>query len=190
MNNKMREIFENLTNLTLDSLEMENFILIDNQEYQNYYTKESSKEHYRLLTYLSYYFNNVSFVDVGTLKGSSALALSTNTNNSVYSFNISNQLQLKKKPQNIEFIVDDVINGKYDSILLESKLILLDTFHDGSFEKKFLNYLVNLQYNGILLLDDIYLNLEMRNFWESITFEKYDATNIGHITGTGVVFFE
>jgi hypothetical protein len=185
----MKEVFINITNEKLDTIDMSLDSLIYNQEYQNYFNRKSSEEHYRLLTHLSSLYNYEKFVDVGTLKGSSALALSTNKNNKVYSFNISNQLDLRSIPENIEFIVDDVINGKYDSILKESKLILLDTFHDGIFEKEFLNYLVNLQYKGILLLDDIYLNLEMRNFWESIAFEKYDVTNIGHNTGTGVVYF-
>jgi hypothetical protein len=29
----------------------------------------------------------------------------------------------------------------------------------------------------------------MERFWNSITIEKYDITNIGHSTGTGVVYF-
>jgi hypothetical protein len=186
----MKEIFTNLTNFVLDSFEMSLYTNIANQEYQDYYMMPSSKEHYRLLSYLSTLFEDTKFVDVGTLKGCSALALSTNYSNRVYSFNVSNQLQLKSIPKNIDFIIDNVISGNYDTILLDSKLILLDTFHDGVFEKQFLDYLINLGYKGILLLDDIHLNNEMHNFWESITLEKQDITKLGHVTGTGVVFFE
>jgi hypothetical protein len=50
--------------------------------------------------------------------------------------------------------------------------------------------LISINYKGYLLLDDIHLNFEMERFWGSITKEKYDITNIGHITGTGVVYFK
>ena len=165
------------------------FSYINNVEYQEYYKNISSKEHYRLLTYLSNSFNNVTFIDIGTLKGSSALALSTNKQNKVYSFNVSNQLELNKLPENVEFVIDNIINGKYDEIILSSKFILLDTFHDGSFESEFLNYLKKLKYIGVLILDDINLNNEMRFFWENIKEDKTNISNIGHSSGTGVVFF-
>jgi hypothetical protein len=106
----------------------------------------------------------------------------------VYSFNLHDELQLKKKPNNIEFIIDNVINGKYDKILSESKIILLDTFHDGTFENEFLNYLKRINYSGTLILDDIHLNNEMKLFWDGLNDDKLDLTNIGHQTGTGVVF--
>ncbi len=184
----MKEIFVNLENQTLDIFDMSLHTLIDNEEYQDYFKRKSSEEHYRLLTYLSRYFNNSTFVDVGTLKGSSALALSTNETNKVYSFNLFDELQLKERPKNIEFIVDNVINGKYDNILLESKIILLDTFHNGDFELEFLNHLKNINYKGVLLLDDIFLNDDMITFWNNINEDKLNITNIGHSSGTGVVF--
>ena len=74
---------------------MESYSLINNEEYQNYFLQKSSQEHYRLLTFLSNYFDGVSFVDVGTLLGCSALALAANKTNKVYSFNLTDQLQLQ-----------------------------------------------------------------------------------------------
>lgn len=186
----MKTFFNNITNEILDNLDMSSSQNINNDEYKNYYEEKSSKEHYRLLTYISNNFNNETFVDVGTLKGSSALALSTNKQNKVYSFNVSNQLELNENPENVEFIIDNVINGKFDDILLSSKFILLDTYHDGTFEKEFYDYLVLIDYKGYLLLDDIHLNFEMERFWDLIPKEKYDITNIGHATGTGVVYFK
>lgn len=185
----MKNFFLNITNEILDNLDMSLFSYINNVEYQEYYKNISSKEHYRLLTYLSNSFNNVTFIDIGTLKGSSALALSTNKQNKVYSFNVSNQLELNKLPENVEFVIDNIINGKYDEIILSSKFILLDTLHDGSFEMEFLNYLKKLKYIGVLILDDINLNNEMRFFWENIKEDKINISNIGHSSGTGVVFF-
>lgn len=182
--------FENISNETLDSLDMNLFQNINDKEYQQYFLDKSSKEHYRLLTMISNNLNGETFVDIGTLKGSSALALSTNNKNKVYSFNLSNQLSLNTIPENIEFIIDNVINGKYDDILMTSNFILLDTFHDGTFEKQFYEYLESIGYSGYLLLDDIHLNIEMENFWGSINRKKDDLTHIGHSTGTGVVYFE
>jgi hypothetical protein len=75
-------------------------------------------------------------------------------------------------------------------MLLSSKIILLDTFHDGGFELEFLNYLKGINYSGVLILDDIHLNNEMKSFWENINEDKLDITNIGHGSGTGVVYFK
>jgi hypothetical protein len=184
------DFFKNISNDVLDVVDMNLFQIIDNEEYQNYYTDRSSKEHYRLLTHISNSFNDETFIDVGTLKGSSALALSTNKKNKVYSFNLSSQLELNYLPENVEFIIDNVLNGKYDNILLSSNFILLDTFHDGTFEKQFYDYIESIGYSGYLLLDDIHLNIEMEKFWGSISRKKDDLTPIGHSTGTGVVYFE
>ena len=68
-------------------------------------------------------------------------------------------------------------------------MILLDTFHDGTFEKIFYEYLKRISYVGTLILDDIHLNNEMKFFWNNIEKNKFDVTNIGHATGTGVVIF-
>jgi len=185
----MINLFENINNETLDSIDMSRYELIDNLEYQKYYQNKSSKEHYRLLTYLSNYYNSEIFLDIGTLKGCSAIALSTNITNKVYSFNLNEQKELKEIPNNIEFIIDNVINGNFDDLIMKSKLILLDTFHDGTFEQMFYDYIKRLDYKGILILDDIHLNNEMEFFWNNIEKNKIDITNIGHSTGTGVVIF-
>lgn len=185
----MKTIISEITNSLLDSITMDDFKLINNIEYQGYYKSPSSLEHYRLLTYLSNKIDNSILIDIGTLKGSSALALSNNKTNTVYSFNLSNELQLNELPNNVNFIIDDVMNKQYKEILLNSKIILLDTFHDGSFEKVFYDYLKEINYQGMLLLDDIKLNQEMVDFWDSIEIEKEDISHIGHITGTGIVYF-
>lgn len=185
----MKQLFD-IDNTTLDNLDMSRYNLISNSEYQKYFTDASSKEHYRLLTYLSNQFNGESIIDIGTLKGCSALALSTNLSNKVYSFNLSEQKELNTIPENCEFILDDISNGSYDELILKSKLILLDTFHDGTFELKFYNHLKSINYKGYLLLDDIKLNSEMIEFWNQIELEKQDLTHIGHASGTGVVYFQ
>lgn len=185
----MKEIIENIKNEDLDSIPMDYGSYINSVEYKNYYQERSSKEHYRLLTFLSFLFNGSKIMDVGSLKGSSALALSTNQTNTVYSFDISNSLDLNNTPSNINFINDEVTNGKYDSLILESKIILLDTYHEGQYEKEFIKHLEKLNYRGILICDDIMLNKNMIEFWEGVTQEKENISHLGHITGTGIIYF-
>jgi predicted O-methyltransferase YrrM len=185
----MKEIIENIKNEDLDSIPMDHETYINSVEYKNYYQERSSKEHYRLLTFLSFLFNDSKIIDVGSLKGSSALALSTNQNNTVYSFDISNSLDLNHVPSNINFINDEVTSGRYDDLILESKIILLDTYHEGEYEREFLNHLEKLNYKGILICDDIFLNTPMMEFWNDIKQDKSDITKLGHSTGTGIVYF-
>lgn len=184
----MKELF-NIKNIELDKLKMDNYKYIRNVEYQNYYKDLSSKEHYRLLTHISNYFSNEIFIDIGTFKGCSALALATNKCNEVYSFNIVKETDLNKLPENCIFILDDILKENYKDLILKSKLILLDTNHDGVFEISFYEHLKKMNYKGYLLLDDIFLNSEMMSFWKNIELDKLNITQLGHSTGTGVVFF-
>jgi len=183
--------FLSITNEQLDNIDLFPYSQrINSSEYQGYFMSKSGQEHYRLLAYISQNDDLVDILDVGTLKGCSALAFSVNSKNKVRSFNVGNEFDLNYTPLNAEFIIDNVLNGNYNSVILGSKYIMLDTYHDGTFEKEFYDHLVSINYKGYLLLDDIHLNFEMERFWGSITKEKYDITNIGHSTGTGVVYFK
>lgn len=183
--------FLSITNEQLDNIDLFPYSQrINSSEYQGYFMSKSGQEHYRLLAYISQNDDLVDILDVGTLKGCSALAFSVNSKNKVCSFNVGNEFDLNYTPLNAEFIIDNVLNGNYNNIILGSKYIMLDTYHDGTFEKEFYDQLVSINYKGYLLLDDIHLNFEMERFWGSITKEKYDITNIGHSTGTGVVYFK
>lgn len=163
---------------------------IKSEEYRSYFLSEPSKEHYRLLSYISLSEDNINLLDIGTLKGCSSLAMSINAKNKIFSFDVSNSFDLFEQPKNTEFFIDNILLDKYENIILYSKYILLDTFHDGVFEKEFYEYLKNIKYQGFLLLDDIHLNNDMEEFWNSIEKDKDDITEIGHITGTGVVYFK
>ncbi len=68
-------------------------------------------------------------------------------------------------------------------------LIMLDTAHDGVFERQVYDMLEAAGYEGLLLLDDIYLNTAMQDFWSQISREKLDLTPIGHWSGTGLARF-
>jgi hypothetical protein len=183
--------FLSITNEQLDNIDLFPYSQrINSSEYQGYFMSKSGQEHYRLLAHISQTNDLVDILDIGTLKGCSALAFSVNQSNKVFSFNTGNEFDLNYTPLNAEFIIDDILNGEYNEVILGSKYIMLDTYHDGTFEKEFYDHLVSINYKGYLLLDDIHLNFEMKRFWGSINKEKYDITNIGHITGTGVVYFK
>jgi hypothetical protein len=182
--------FEKITNEILDKIDLEKLSKkIKNDEHRTYFLDKSSKEHYRLLSHISETNNKTYFLDVGTFKGLSALALAKNKSNFVYSFNLTPQLDLEKLPKNVEFIIGNIIDGNYKKMILKCKYILLDTQHTGEFEIEFYNYLKDIKYNGYLILDDIKLNKEMIDFWNLIDLPKKDISFLGHSTGTGVVFF-
>ena len=67
---------------------------------------------------------------------------------------------------------------------------MLDTYHDGEFEQEFADYLTEINYKGLVMFDDIHLNSEMSNFWDGLENEKYDLTDIGHHTGTGIAVYD
>jgi hypothetical protein len=182
--------FEKITNQELDEIDLNLLAeVIINQEHKNYFLEKSSTEHYRILSYISEKNDNLFFLDVGSFKGLSALAFSKNKKNFVFSFDLANLVELIEKPQNAEYIIDDVTKNEYIELILKCKYILLDTMHTGEFERHFYNHLKKINYKGYLLLDDIKLNQEMIDFWNYIDLPKKDISNLGHTTGTGVVFF-
>jgi hypothetical protein len=167
----------NLTNLS---------DLIDDKEAKKYFLGEIGQEHYKFLAYVSTQFNNSVLYDIGTYKGCSALALSFNENNMVKSFDIWNFRRLTKEKKNIEWVIGDFLEEDLGTIL-DSPFIMLDIDHTGKTERKILDFLLEIKWKGFLCLDDIFLNDDMRGFWEGITQKKADITRIGHYSGTSVV---
>lgn len=184
----------NVNNLDLDQLDTRyinqysNVLMNYNLQHDPYYFHlKSGKEHYRLLAYVSTLYNNQVIFDVGTNKCMSALALSYNKSNKIKTYDIIKLLPENPSVDNIEYILGD---STKDSDLMNCPLIFLDVDHDGTYENIFYEHLKNINWKGILILDDIHLNDEMKNFWNRIEEKKYDITNIGHWSGTGLVVFE
>lgn len=153
------------------------------------------KQHYRFLSYLSTLFNNSILIDIGTHRGHSALALSYNESNTVYSFDIEDRIYNEKikNKENIKFCIDNIFGekeGKWDSLLRSSAFIFLDIDpHEGSMELEFFNYLKNIQYGGFIVCDDVWFFKSMRdNFWYKIKeSHRFDFSFVGHWSGTGIV---
>jgi hypothetical protein len=164
--------------------------LIVEDEFRGYFLSEPGKEHYRILAFFSLLYRNSILIDIGTYKGCSALALSYNQSNKVISFDLVNALKLSATPDNVVFVVDKILDAKYRDMIMASPFIALDTNHNGIFENRFYQLLERNNWRGKLFLDDIHLNDAMKKFWSGVDREKYDLTEYGHRTGTGLVIFK
>jgi hypothetical protein len=156
------------------------------------------KEHYRLLSYLSTLFDYTHIMDIGTHQGESALALSFNPTNTVYSFDIiDNVSNTKKQKNNIRFIIENILTDEHHreswkEKILSSAFIFLDVDpHNGYMEYDFYLFLKENDYKGFVVCDDIWYFKEMRdNFWYKIEDnDKYDISEYGHWAGTGLFTF-
>jgi len=184
----------NVSNKELDSLDStyidkysDKLINDELQHNPYYFHMESGKEHYRLLMYISTLYDNEIIFDVGTNKCMSSLALSYNKSNKIKTFDIVKVLPENPIVDNIIYILGD---STQDIDLEKCPIIFLDVDHDGLYEDIFYKHLKKINWKGILILDDIHLNEPMKEFWNKIEEKKYDITNIGHWSGTGMVIFE
>lgn len=166
------------------------------------FTGKPGDQHYRLLAYLSTLFSGRDIIDIGTHVGSSALALSYNSENRVYSFDIEDRMKAEGRVKkwtsrsNISFHLANLWDGEDRSVwrerVLGSAMIFMDIDpHDGPMELEFYRWLRRENYQGILVCDDIWYFKGMRDrFWYHIpSEEKVDVTGLGHWSGTGIVHF-
>ena len=193
-----------LSNTNLDLIDLSRFdkylmpkykISHNNGGYGFY--ENSGTEHYKLLAYLSTLVDNETILDIGTYQGGSALALSYNSNNKVISIDIKYQVETNIDLDNIDFLEGDILRSEDGAELIKStNFILYDTVHDGDTELEFHNYLLDTNWGGICLWDDIKyrwtgaIREGMQSFWNSIDDnQKMDLTKYGHWTGTGLVWY-
>jgi hypothetical protein len=145
---------------------------------------------YKLYSYLSTFFNDSIILDIGTRVGGSALALSYNPNNKVVSYDLVEQGASSIKKDNItwkimNFMEDEEIDWNNVSIVM----IDVDP-HDGSQERIMMDWLREKGWGGILIHDDIGpLWPDIESMWNEIPEEKFDVTDIAHMSGTGIVNF-
>jgi hypothetical protein len=177
----------------LDGFELLNKSYLVNPDY---YELPSGQQEYRLYSYLTTFFNNCKILDIGTLDGRSAIAFSHNQFNKVISYDIVDHI---KDPDhkiytknNVEFRLNDVMDDLTSEFIQDVKIIMIDIDHLETIEEKILKKLQELNYSGIILLDDIHHpDLVMRNamerLWSRIPYEKFDITDFAHWSGTGLV---
>ena len=136
--------------------------------------------YYVILAHLSTYFNDSVIIDLGTLRGESAAALSYNKSNKIYTYDIAHRGEAvdrfkNEEYQNIEYIIGDCIENNWmgmpiwdahhyvgeppktdKEIFLSSELIFMDIDpHNGIQEDKVLNFLIYNNWKGVMVCDDI-----------------------------------
>lgn len=162
-------------------------------ESKKYLNLNAGQEHYKLIAYIvkNYLRSDEYAVDIGTYMGLSALAMSKYIC-TVYTYDIKDHIPDDKSSiKDLPEIIFKVKDCTFDEeILLNSKLILLDIDHDGEEEERILDFLRCNDYKGIVILDDIHIFKPMKDLWDNIPEKKYDITDIGHWSGTGIVFFD
>ena len=175
--------------------------------------------YYVILAHLSTYFNDSILVDLGTHRGVSAAALSYNKSNIVYTYDINiteEAVERVKEEGNIRYIIGNCIEDNWSGmailpgaepktdreIFLSSKLIFLDVDpHDGIQENKVFNFLIDNNWKGIMVCDDIGMGLEfdkenshpqMRDWFNDISLPKYNISSNHYAsgTGTGIICFD
>ena len=178
---------------------LDNFKLI-NHEYlvnRDYYEDKSGVQEYRLYSYLSTFFNNVTILDIGTLDGRSAISLSHNENNKVISYNVVDQIYYTNhkiySKKNVSFNIKNVLDDLTEDFVKNIKIVMIDIDHYEQTELIIINKLKELKFSGIIILDDITkhpepdINICMNRLWNNITDTKYDLTKYAHWSGTGIV---
>lgn len=185
---------------TLDSLHLEDLLpFVDNRDRMEF-VKNAGQQHFRLFAWLSQQYNNANIFDIGTFRGSSAVALSYNPKNTIYSFNVQNERQCDKTPFNVAFLIENLLerNEYYIGKLKKSPLVVVDVHdvktgeHNGALEWDFYMLLKEIGYTGIAVFDDVRLNDKMKTFWSSVSEHKEDVTYLGHgdwNAGTGIIDF-
>lgn len=162
---------------------------------KKYFLSDAGQEHYKLLAFLSGKING-EISDVGTFNGASALALSHNEGSFIYTYDIvrcipeQESLQTPLTRKNIKMYVAS--GQACMSKIVQSKMIVVDVDpHDGFQENDILQKLIGRDYQGIVVVDDIHLNKEMKQLWDNIplNLKKIDVTHLGHHSGTGIIIF-
>jgi hypothetical protein len=183
--------------IVLSNTILNNFCL-KNQEFlvdKNHYEDLSGVQEYRLYSYLTTFFNNITILDIGTFDGRSAIALSYNETNKVISYDITNRIIPNHKiytKKNIEFKLKNVLDDLTEDFIQNVKIVMIDIDHFEIIEKQIIDRLFELNFSGIILVDDIIHPFPkefecMQRLWNNINHKKYDITKYGHMSGTGIV---
>ena len=157
-------------------------------------------KYYKILAYLSTFYDNEILVDIGTRRGHSAASLAYNENNVVYTYNDREdevpENDVFEKMTNIKpFILSnyheedndgrgagDLGNilgeDEHKNILLKSSLVFMDVDpHDGRKETALFDFLVDNDYRGITLWDDI--AFQLATWFERV---KHIVNRLPHLT--------
>ena len=168
----------------------------------NDFTRIWPGEHYRLLAALVKLLQPQSVIEIGTLRGLSALALKKFLPNAgkidtfdVVPWDSLSDTSLRPEDfeddrlrQQIGDLSDTAVFELHRSLFQQTELLFVDGPKDGIFERKLLQQLETVDFHKPLLLvmDDIRF-WNMLAIWQDIARPKLDLTSFGHWSGTGLV---
>lgn len=181
---KLEEIYNNI-NKEICNIDISGDAKIFEGLANNISTYMLSCNYYRALASYCKLYKPCKVLEIGTCSGASALVMSRYCENlltvDIDLSKVINRLELERVGINFKQIdrseVFDLDFGSYD-------FIFIDIDHGGISEIILHNRLLK-SYKGIVFYDDIYLNNNMKLFWESIKLPKI-ATD-WHISGFGIV---
>ena len=184
----------------INSVDLSHLKNIVDREHRKIINGSAGDQHYKLLTYLSKELPSPFIVELGTHYGTSSLALAENKDSVILTYDIKDRYRIKKRniPKNVIRKIKHIFDNNEAHYLLKADLIFLDAYHQGDFEREVLNYLIEQNFEGIILFDDIHWSQNMIDFWNQIKIEKHDITFLGHggglgpmgnISGTGIIDF-
>jgi hypothetical protein len=174
----------------------------------------AAKEQYRLVSLVARAvgsaFPDAPMVDIGSPLMHAAAALWTgaraagsnakvlafcNQQDPEASWRVPESVQQLARESGIEALdvtVTSALEGIDDLVQRQGcKLMVLDKDpHDGVFERLVIQKLMDLDYRGLLIMDDARLNPEMANVIKWAPLKKVDATHLGHWSGTTVLVFD
>ena len=98
-----------------------------------------------------------------------------------------------KDRSNVEWHIGALLPRIKAGDYLDASVIYLDTLHEGPYEREFTQALIDVGWQGALILDDLTLTPGMAEFWKWVCSilpgKAFDMSEVGHWSGTGVVFF-
>lgn len=174
------------------------------------YLLQPGGEHYKLLACLAEQLEGATICDVGTFIGNSALALAAGAerrDNAVVSYDVRDcvQQELRDRQQRAmapktvldhprvrRELVDLTAPGAEAALqaVAAARLVVVDT--DSPAQQRDLIFALAARgFRGVLVLDDIHLNDDMKAVWQAVpAAKKLDLTDVGHWSGTGVAVFD
>jgi len=186
-------------------------------EKNNFYNSEDKiigRGHYSLFAAIGIQLINSKIIEIGTCTGHSILSFSNNStinNNTLFTYDINpcNVCQNILKTSGAIFsninLFDPKIRESNINHILSANIIFIDIDpHIGIIEYDMVLWLKKNKYEGLIILDDIYLSKTgheyenrkieghymYQNLWAKIPDnEKICISNVGHSSGTGIVCF-
>lgn len=150
-------------------------------------------EHYPLLCWFGLNVRGHTIGDVGTYWGASSLSLSCGRWNQILTYDRWRHEAMQDLPGNVMFqeAKSHPKHGFSYPMIGECQIIFLDISHNGRDEASFVRQLTRMGWKGLVIVDDILLNDEMKHFWSELKCsEKQNWTDIGHSYGTGLAYFD